>query len=177
MNTKLIVAWALLPYTLWLAFEYDYHFIDGANLLIHEAGHLLFNFFGNNFLTVAGGTILQLSLPIIFSLHLYFRHEKYDAAVCSLWFGESLMYTAVYLGDARAQKLPLWGGGSHDWTFLLSRFNLLGYCGEIASILHAVAVLVVLASLFQMFKFATPPIQPALKTAEQIYQEEHEYDL
>lgn len=33
---------ALLPYSIWLIFAYEYHFIDGVNLAFHEAGHLLF---------------------------------------------------------------------------------------------------------------------------------------
>lgn len=161
MNSRLIVAWALIPYAFWLAGDYSYHFIDGANLLIHEAGHLLFNFFGNRMLTAAGGTILQLSLPLMFSFHLYQRQERFGAAICGFWFGESLMYTAVYLGDAAAQRLPLWGNGEHDWTFLLSELRLLRYCEGIAAFLHFLALLIVFSCLHLLFRYVNDSVPQA----------------
>ncbi|MDD2998235.1 MAG: hypothetical protein EOM80_05430 [Erysipelotrichia bacterium] len=148
MNIRFIFVVALVPYALSLMLDYQYHFIDGANLLIHEAGHLLFNFFGNKFLMVAGGTILQLALPMIFAAHLLLNKDRFGAGLCFFWGGESLMYTAVYLGDARAQRLPLWGGGSHDWAYMLGKIGLINYCQEIASFLHFVAVIILFAGLY-----------------------------
>ncbi|HSS47215.1 MAG TPA: hypothetical protein VLL03_07370, partial [Burkholderiales bacterium] len=57
---------------LWLAWIGVEHLRDplysslfgGLNLGIHEAGHLLFRFFGFEFLMVAGGTLLQLAAPV-----------------------------------------------------------------------------------------------------------------
>lgn len=37
-------------------------------------------------------------------------------AMAWVWLGENLLNIARYLGDARAQVLPLVGGGEHDWT-------------------------------------------------------------
>src|SRR5207253_2494487 len=43
----------------------DYNSVVGAlNLGVHEGGHLVFSWLGWNFLTVAGGTLLQLSAPL-----------------------------------------------------------------------------------------------------------------
>jgi hypothetical protein len=41
--------------------------------------------------------------------------DLFGAGLCPFWPGESLIYSAVYIGDAMAQKLPVWGGGLHDW--------------------------------------------------------------
>ncbi len=154
MNFKQIAVVALLPYAIWLIIDYQYHFIDGANLLIHEAGHLLFNFIGNTFLTVAGGTILQLALPLIFAAHLQMNRDNFGAGLCIFWFAESLMYTAVYLGDAQARKLPLWAGGSHDWAFMLGRAGLVKSCQEIATALHVIATIILCFGLFIAFRGA-----------------------
>ncbi len=154
MNFKLIFSLALLPYALWLVIDYQYHFIDGANLLIHEAGHLLFNFFGNRFLMVAGGTIFQLAVPVMFAVHLYQSRDRFGAGLCIFWTGESMIYSAVYVGDALAHKLPLWGGGEHDWTYLLGRVGLLARCREVAMIEHVAGVIVLFAGLFIAFRSA-----------------------
>ncbi len=154
MNFKLLTIIALVPYTIWLMIDYQYHFIDGANLLIHEAGHLLFNFIGNRDLTVAGGTILQLFVPLMFAFHLWSGADRFGAGVCLFWSGESLMYTAVYLGDAQARKLPLWGGGSHDWTYLLGQLGMVQNCQEIAQALHFLATIILWAGLFIAFRSA-----------------------
>ncbi len=164
MNIRLVFALALAPYALWLMLDYQYHFIDGANLLIHEAGHLLFNFFGNQVLTAAGGTILQLAVPVMFAVHLLCNNDRYGAGLCLFWGGESLMYTAVYLGDAQARKLPLWGGGEHDWTYLLGKLGLVRDCQTIASFLHLVAVVILCAGLYIACKAAMQkevPLEPA----------------
>ena len=60
---KKLLALLLLPYGLWLSFAYQYHFVDGANLLFHEAGHLILRPFGD-WLQFLGGTLGQLAFPI-----------------------------------------------------------------------------------------------------------------
>ena len=38
--------------------------LDNVNLLFHEAGHMVFGLIGIQFITVLGGTLLQLIIPI-----------------------------------------------------------------------------------------------------------------
>jgi hypothetical protein len=57
-----------------------------------------------------------------------------------VWFAESLMNTARYLGDAQAMSLPLVGGHIHDWNWLLTRWGGLSSCETIATTLHVAAV-------------------------------------
>lgn len=160
MNTRLVVTFALIPYALWLIIDYQYHFIDGVNLLIHEGGHFLFNFLGNKFLMIAGGTIFQLAVPVMFAIHLYMNGDLFGAGLCTFWTGESLIYSAVYIGDAMAQKLPLWGGGLHDWDYMLRQTGLLLYCREIALMVHIMGVALLLAGLFIAFRSALSPATP-----------------
>jgi len=151
---KKIFAILLIPYVFWLVFFYRYHFIDGANLLFHEAGHIFFGIFGE-FIHFLGGTLGQFIFPIVTAIHFLRRGEKYEMAVCILWFGESMMYMAEYLGDAKAQLLPLVGGGIHDWHWMLSRMGLLQYCETIAFFFHALASLIVVGAVILMFREAS----------------------
>src|SRR5580700_8469176 len=54
-----------------------YLFIDSANLVVHEGGHLLFGWLGKT-LGLWGGMILQWLVPL--SLAAYFFHQRQRAA-------------------------------------------------------------------------------------------------
>ena len=107
-QVRRFVALLLGVYVVWLVFGYQYHFLDGVNLLIHEAGHFLFGA-APEAMAVAGGTILQLAFPVLFAWYFWRRSSIFEGAVVGVWVAESLMYTARYLGDAQAQELPLIG--------------------------------------------------------------------
>lgn len=99
--------------------------LDGADLIIHEAGHPILGLFGWRFLTVAGGTIFQLAFPVAFAVHFRREGRFRSSDVCVAWIGQNLLHIGRYAADARAQELPLVGGGEHDWTYLLECFGLL----------------------------------------------------
>src|SRR5690349_7397916 len=80
-------------------------FMDLVFIPIHEGGHLLFRFFGE-FLMVAGGTLLQLAVPVMLGVYFLFRRQLLGTAFCLFFFFEQLLPTAVYMADARAQELP-----------------------------------------------------------------------
>lgn len=63
MTARALLLLILIPYALWLIFAYDYHFLDGANLLFHEAGHVFFGLFGQT-IGMLGGTLGQLVFPV-----------------------------------------------------------------------------------------------------------------
>jgi hypothetical protein len=109
---------------------------------IHEGGHLLFRFFGE-FLAVAGGTILQLSVPLMLAAFFIFQRQIPDTAFCLFFFFEQFLPIATYMADARAQELPLLTVGDgdyviHDWAYLFGRLGVLEHDTAIA---HAVRVL------------------------------------
>lgn len=145
----------LTPYVGWLVFAYDYHFLDGVNLALHEGGHLVFAAFGQT-LQVLGGTIGQLFFPIACLASFAHRKQVFEAAVCGIWAAESLMYTAQYLGDARAQALPLVGGHIHDWNHLLSQAGLLGWSESLGTALHVVASVAAMAALTVAIRHVRP---------------------
>ena len=144
---------ALAVYVAWLAFGYRYHFLDGVNLLIHEAGHVLFSPLGQT-MSVAGGTILQLLFPLAFVVHFWRRGQRFAAAICGVWASESLMYTARYLGDAQAQELPLIGGHIHDWNYLLGQAGLLESAPGLGTGLHILASLAAIGCVWLAWREA-----------------------
>lgn len=145
-------------YAAWLVLLYRYHFIDNINLLIHEAGHLLLGFFGE-LPSMLGGTVLQLAFPVAFVVHFWRRRQRLEAAVCSLWSAESLMYTAVYMGDANRLELPLIGGHIHDWRWMFERAGVLDSAEEIALAVRAAASMLAVAAVWYAVRLETsdPP--------------------
>ena len=119
--------------------------LDGVDLAIHETGHLVFAPFGE-FVGVAGGTLFQLIMPLVFVGYFWRRGDRHAASVALWWVGQNGGHIAYYLADARAQELPLVGGGEHDWNYLLGRMGLLAHDQGIAHGVVALGVLLVLAS-------------------------------
>jgi hypothetical protein len=110
--------------------------LDGANLLFHEAGHPLFGLLGWETLTILGGTLMQLLVPLVVATSFWLRRDAYGTAVAGVWGCENLLNIARYVADARAQLLPLIGGGEHDWTSLLSRWGYLAQDTVIAQVIR-----------------------------------------
>lgn len=99
--------------------------LDGVNLLFHEAGHPLFGLLGWEPLTVLGGTLMQLLVPLLVGGSFWLRRDAVGTAVAGAWCFQNLWNIARYVADARSQVLPLVGGGEHDWADLLGRWGLL----------------------------------------------------
>jgi hypothetical protein len=146
MSGRRVLFFAMVPYAVWLVFGYRYHFIDGVNLLFHEAGHVFFGILGQT-LHFLGGTLGQLVFPIVTAVHFRREGKAFDSAVCVLWLGESLMYAAMYIGDAQRRALPLINDGIHDWFWLLGRWGMLGAAETLGTLVHLLASGVVVYSL------------------------------
>ena len=119
--------------------------LDGVDLAIHETGHLVFGPFGE-FVGFAGGTLFQLIMPLAFVVYFWRRGDRHAASVALWWVGQNCGHIAYYVADARAQDLPLVGGGEHDWNYLLGRMDLLAHDRGIAHGILTVGVLLVLVS-------------------------------
>ncbi|HET9066457.1 MAG TPA: hypothetical protein VFN22_11610 [Gemmatimonadales bacterium] len=127
-----LLAVILAVYTLRvLGTWHAWHLPDYINLPVHETGHLVFNW-GGEVVTALGGTILQLLMPATFAVAFHRRADRLGTGLMIWWAGESAINVARYVADARAQLLPLVGGGEHDWTFLLTTWNVIDQEQEIA---------------------------------------------
>lgn len=124
----------------------DGRLLDGVDLAIHETGHLVFAPFGE-FIGVLGGTLFQLLVPALFVAHFLRRGEQFGAAACLWWVAQNCWHISVYVADARAQELPLVGGGEHDWAYLLGEVGWLARDLAVARGVHATGVLLFLVAL------------------------------
>jgi len=109
--------------------------IDHANLLFHEAGHPIIGLFSGR-LEPYGGTVGQLAFPIILAVNFWRKGQPLSFAGALLWFFENWLNIACYMADARAQALPLVGGGDHDWNTIFNRWHLLAYDMRIAKVVR-----------------------------------------
>jgi len=133
----------------------DWHFIDNVNLIFHEAGHVVFGFFGD-FITTIGGTLMQLLVPVIF-IYYFYRNENYFASSLLLfWLGQNFLNISVYAGDAIKMGLPLLGGDNvyHDWNHLLSSINILQYTDQISAFFYFVGIVVLIFAVVYSIKFS-----------------------
>jgi hypothetical protein len=147
---KLAVAVLGGIYFLWCAYRpFQWRFIDNVNLIIHEAGHVVF-MFGGEFLAIAGGSLFQVIVPAVFVGYFYREGKPYSAALVLFWVGHSMLNVSVYASDAQAMALPLLGGEGviHDWNYLLSELGWLKLTSRIANAIRFVATLVICAGCF-----------------------------
>jgi hypothetical protein len=110
--------------------------IDHANLVFHEAGHVIFGLLGET-LGLYGGTLGQLAFPCVVVVSFWSRREPISFVLGGVWLSENLLNIARYVGDARARVLPLVGSGEHDWAEILSRWGALASDIRIASVVNA----------------------------------------
>jgi len=153
---KLIVAVVASLYFFWCAYDpYQWHLIDGVNLVIHEAGHLIFRPLGE-FMMIAGGSLFQVIMPSLFVGYFWYHHKYYSAALVLFWVGESILNVSVYAGDSLALQLPLLGGQDsvHDWNYMLSALNLLPATAKIAAGIRLLGTIAIALAAFGSVRFA-----------------------
>jgi len=127
-------------------------FLHMINLVFHEAGHIIFSPFGR-FMTTLGGSLMQVLIPIVCALTLYFQNEDpFGAALCAWWAGENLLDLAPYINDARALNLILLGGPAnavegHDWEAILTSLGWLHLDHTLANGAHFAGALIMWAAL------------------------------
>lgn len=122
-------------------------FLDGVNLIFHEAGHPLFAL-GGQFLGILGGSAMQVLVPAGCAAAFLWQGQPFGAGLCGIWTGQSLVGVSIYMADARAQRLPLLGGDDviHDWNFLLGRLGLLPWDRALGGAAAVLAGLLIAAS-------------------------------
>jgi hypothetical protein len=135
-------------------FDFFFFVLDTVTLFIHEAGHTIFSIIGWDFLTIFGGTLLQLVIPF-FILVSTKKNNQNKLAQCSyFWLGYSWMDSAAYCADAMYRDLPLIGDlpkSSHDFYNLLTMTGILEYYKLIAWIFYLMGVLNLILGIIYPF--------------------------
>jgi hypothetical protein len=131
-------------------------FMHAILLPIHEAGHVLFRPLGE-FMTILGGSLFQLLLPMIAAGTLLWQnYDPFGAALGLWWCAISLMDLAPYIYDAKNPQLVLLGGhtgedGPHDWIYLLGTFNQVSRSPVYGAVAHKLGVFMMLGALYWAF--------------------------
>lgn len=122
------------------------------NLVFHEAGHVLFGFFGR-FLGVLGGSLFQFALPLALAAAFLKQHDPFGAVVCTWWAGQNLLDLAPYIADARALQLVLLGGKTgaevegHDWEYLLTTLGWLRFDRTLGVAAHRLGLMMMAGAI------------------------------
>lgn len=140
---------ALLPFCVVFALEGGGFWLGEAlwtvvhafDLIIHEAGHFFFRFFGR-FMMIAGGSLLQLLIPALFVYQGVYWSNKLGTQLALLLLGQNFVDVSIYAADAQARALPLIGNlgpESHDWHNMLVMLGWLEHTPLIAGAIYAMA--------------------------------------
>jgi len=120
--------------------------LDHVNLVVHEAGHFFFSWFGQT-LMILGGTLGELLVPLLIAAYFFWRRETAGTAFAAFWFFENFLYVGTYMADARRLALPLVGSGEHDWEILFGQWGVLVHDQQIGGVTRAIGWAGMLASV------------------------------
>jgi hypothetical protein len=134
-------------------------FLHLPDLVFHEAGHIIFSPFGR-FLTVLGGSLMQVLVPVVAAIAFVRQQDPFSAAICGWWAGQNLIDLAPYIADARALQLILLGGHTgaevegHDWEYILTQLRVTHLDHQIGMTAYAIGLLIMIGSLALAVRFA-----------------------
>jgi hypothetical protein len=123
-------------------------FIHGANLIFHEAGHIIFMILGQ-FMMILGGSLNQILIPAGITSYFFFKSQHYSGAITLFWVGENYWDVSIYAKDADEMALPLLGGdgSTHDWNWLLETLNWLPQTQLVGNIIYTIGTLIYLSAI------------------------------
>src|SRR3954447_8171437 len=97
--SRVVAGCWLAFYLLFLVHAYNAHWgalwIDNANMVTHESGHMLFGSFGSMRLAIWGGTLMQLLVPILLAISFAWRGQTAGAIFCAFFFFENFLAIAL----------------------------------------------------------------------------------
>jgi len=150
--------WMAIEYNIFLAMDYEhvpifsifYFVMDTVTFIIHEGGHTLFGFFGWRFLTVLGGTLLQILIPFMIFLVAWRKGQMYIGQLALYWLGFAWLDSSAYAADAYNQDLPLFGNlpkSAHDFMNMLSDLNILNHYKAVAWTMFTIGTLILITGI------------------------------
>lgn len=124
--------------------------LSSFDLGVHEFGHLL-TMWAPDLVVWPAGSFLQAAAPLGLAAYFLHRRDRFAVVLMVAWAAESLNNVSVYVGDAQAMVLPLFGDdgsrAGHDWHNILGRLGLLESTDAIARFVQLGSVLLFVAAL------------------------------
>lgn len=129
-------AYWTLRFNIFFSVTYEYPFplnfvnfmLDNFLLITHEAGHTFFSILGVRTITILGGSLFQIILPLMILAYTWINQKIKGTQFTLYLLGFSFIDVAFYAADGGARQLPLIGGlpkESHDWYNLLAKWDML----------------------------------------------------
>lgn len=134
------------------AFIFGLHvpLLSYVDLGFHELGHMLAVPLGTVIHFLAG-SFTQIAVPLGLAVYFWIKVEDRAATALMLgWTATSAQNTSVYVADAPTRALPLIGG-THDWWFLLSRWDALHLADGLAGMVWVFGLVIGAAGLLASF--------------------------
>ncbi len=118
--------------------------LSAFDLAVHEFGHLL-TFWAPPLLCSLAGSLLQVAAPLALGGYFWWRRDAFATILMVAWSAENLHNVSVYIGDAQAMLLPLFGddgsGAGHDWHNILLELGALGATDQLALVVKTGSVI------------------------------------
>jgi len=125
-------------------------FLSGADLGIHEFGHLLTTW-APALLCSLAGSFLQVAAPLGLAAYFWWRRDWFAVIVLFAWAAESLNNVSVYVGDAQRMVLSLFGddgsGAGHDWHNIFGELGWLEATDQLANVVRTASIILFVVAL------------------------------
>ena len=102
------------------------------------------------FLTILGGTIMEMLIPFLLFISAWWKHQKAVVQFSLFWLAFAWFDSAAYCMDARFQQLPLIGNlpkTAHDFTNLLTTTGLIDHYRTFAWFMFLIGFVILIISL------------------------------
>lgn len=151
-------AYWTLNFNIFFSISYSFPFpvnvekflINNFLLIVHEAGHTFFSFLGSRIITIIGGSLNEILLPLFIVIFTLINRYIKGTQFALYLLGTAWFSVAFYAADGAQRQLPLIGNlgkESHDWYSLLRHFDMLESDGTIALIFVITGTIIYLAAL------------------------------
>ena len=139
-----VLAWLTYSREGWIPF------LSGADLGIHEFGHLL-TMWAPPLLCSLAGSFLQVAAPLGLAAYFWWRRDWFAVIVLFAWAAESLNNVSVYVGDAQRMVLSLFGddgsGAGHDWHNIFAELGWLEATDQLANVVRTASIILFVVAL------------------------------
>lgn len=147
-----VVAAGLTALLAWLTYSRGgwIPILSAFDLGVHEFGHLL-TMWAPALLCSLAGSALQVAAPLLLGVYFWWRRDHLAVILMVAWAAENLHNVSVYIGDAQAMVLPLFGddgsGAGHDWHNILLALNALEATDQLALVIRTLSVILFVVAL------------------------------
>ncbi|WP_234571890.1 hypothetical protein [Rhodohalobacter sp. 614A] len=151
-------AYWTLNFNIFFSISYSFPFpvnvekflVSNFLLIVHEAGHTFFSIFGSRIITILGGSLNEILLPLLIVIFTIFNRYIKGTQFALYLLGSAWFSVAFYAADGGQRQLPLIGNlgkESHDWYNLLRHYNILEADASFALTFVIIGSLVYIAAL------------------------------